>query len=205
MAGVSGDGVSDSVACGALFAVSVDLTEAGVARWAEVVGCVLAHARACLRELSDDTLGRLSDELRKVERLNFDFEEDGEVDDLVEGLAALMLPHDGVDREHLLEVAAGCLLAPFDDDAVEVLRVLADPSKCRVELSTAAFRGDDCPPEVPCAPGCPRCAGRGGFHAACDDRRPPARPTRRMGAPSRVFLRGSSSKEVFCRLALSPS
>ena len=166
VAGVSGDGVSDSVACGALFAVSVDLTEAGVARWAEVVGCVLAHARACLRELSDDTLGRLSAELRKVERLNFDFEEDGEVDDLVEGLAALMLPHDGVDREHLLEVAGGCLLAPFDDDAIEVLRVLADPTKCRVELSTAAFRGDECPPEVPCAPGCPRCAGRGGFHAA---------------------------------------
>ena len=137
-----------------------------MARWAEVVGCVLAHARACLRELSGDTLGRLSAELRKVERLNFDFEEDGEVDDLVEGLAALMLPHDGVDREHLLEVAGGCLLAPFDDDAIEVLRVLADPTKCRVELSTAAFRGDECPPEVPCAPGCPRCAGRGGFHAA---------------------------------------
>ena len=76
-----------------------------------------------------------------------------------------MLP-DGVDREHLLEVAGGCLLAPFDDDAIEVLRVLADPTKCRVELSTAAFRGDECPPEVPCAPGCPRCAGRGGFHAA---------------------------------------
>ena len=37
------------------------------------------------------------------------------VDDLVEGLAALMLPHDGVDREHLLEVAGECLLAPFDD------------------------------------------------------------------------------------------
>ena len=105
MAGVSGDGVSDSVACGALFAVSVDLTEAGVARWAEVVGCVLAHARACLRELSDDTLGRLSDELRKVERLNFDFEEDGEVDDLVEGLAALMLPHDSVDRLSLIHIS----------------------------------------------------------------------------------------------------
>ena len=99
-------------------------------------------------------------------RLYFDFEDDGEVDDLVVGRAALMLPHDGVAREHLLEVAGGCLLAPFDDDAIEVLRVLADPTKCRVELSTAAFRGDECPPEVPCAPGCPRCAGRGGFHAA---------------------------------------
>lgn len=166
VAGISGDGVSDSVACGALFAVSVDLTEAGVARWAEVVGCVFAHARACLAALSGDALARLSTELQTVERLNFDFEEEGEVDDLVEGLAALMLPADGVERKHLLEVAGGVLLAPFDADAMDVLRVLADPAQCRVELSTAAFRSADAKPEAPCAPSCPRCNGRGGFHAA---------------------------------------
>ena len=69
MAGVSGDGVSDSVACGALFAVSVDLTEAGVARWAEVVGCVLAHARACLRELCDDAARRRTSSSVMIERV----------------------------------------------------------------------------------------------------------------------------------------
>ena len=46
-AGVADDGYSNSAACGAMFAVTLQLTKAGLERWAEAARVVLEYAAAC--------------------------------------------------------------------------------------------------------------------------------------------------------------
>ena len=169
-AGVAGDGVSDSLSCGALFAVTIELTALGAARWACAAACVFEYARACVAALDAEParVGAVGAELAAVAELGFDYAGEDEADELVEELAKLMLPMYGIPRASLLRARHECREEAVGPEALAVLKAVADPGACRVELLDSALAADDAAePAAPC-PGCPRCSGRAGFHAALD-------------------------------------
>ena len=120
-----------------MFSISVIMTAKGMCNWPLVVRLVLDYCRMLRVEGPQKWVW---EECAKIERLNFDFQEPDEPDEIVSMLAESMADLNQIKREHLLQED---LMFDWDENAVNDLLSSLQIINAHVILSSSAFQAMD--------------------------------------------------------------
>lgn len=118
--GLSLPHVPQSASSHALFSLSITLSEEGVQKWRQIVKIVFRYI-GLLRHFCSLPGGLpdwIYEELRSIDLLSYQYEDESPAEDLVQAIVEDMAPHTFLPPERLLDGAA--LLFEYDSSAIEV-------------------------------------------------------------------------------------